>query len=88
MATKKTAAAPMTVYDGTRAIGEIQDCGRKRVRAWLGGGPARKLLGTYPDRTTAMRAVSAADKADALRRLDDPHPPFVTGLPAHFLRRG
>jgi hypothetical protein len=45
------APPPMTVYDGTRPLGEIEDHKRNDVRAWLG---------TYPDRKSAIRAVSAA----------------------------
>ena len=54
------APALMTVYDDTRPLGEIEDHGRNDVRSWLGVGDDRLLLGTYPDRKSAMRAVSAA----------------------------
>lgn len=67
----------MVVYDGTRAIGEIEDHGRDDVRAWVGTGKSRRRLGAYPDRKSAMRAVSAA--AEARRRPCDPAPP--SGLP-------
>jgi hypothetical protein len=56
--------SPLTVYDGTRALGEIEDHFREGVRAFLGTGDERKPLGTYPDRKAAMRAVSAAVKVE------------------------
>jgi hypothetical protein len=57
--------SPMTVYDGAKALGEIEDHGREGVRAFLGTGEEeRKPLGTtYPDRKVAMRAVSDAARA-------------------------
>jgi hypothetical protein len=54
----------MAVYDGTHQLGEIEDHLREGVRAYLGVGRERKSLGTYPDRKSAMRAVSAAAKVD------------------------
>jgi hypothetical protein len=54
----------MTVYDGPRALGEIEDHLREGVHAYLGIGRGRKPLSTYADRRPAMRAVSQAAKAD------------------------
>lgn len=71
--------APMIVYWGTCAEGELEDHGPGDVRAWIGTGPSRKALGAYPDRRSAMRAVSSA--AEARRRLADPAPPYASGLP-------
>jgi hypothetical protein len=62
---KNTEKAPaiMTVYDGIRLLGEIEDHSREGIHAFLGTGADRVPLGTYPDRKTAMRTVSAAAKA-------------------------
>jgi hypothetical protein len=58
----------MTVYDGMRGLGEIEDHGRNDIRAWVGIGDERRAIGAYPDRKAAMRAVSqAADAAEAAR---------------------
>lgn len=54
---------PLTVYDGTCALGEIEDHGPHDIRAWLGIGDDRTALGAYPDRKAAMRAVSEAARA-------------------------
>jgi hypothetical protein len=54
----------MTVYDGTRALGEIEDHLHEGVRANLGIGRGREPLGIYVDRRSPMRAVSQAAKAD------------------------
>jgi hypothetical protein len=84
------APALLAVYDGTRALGEIEDHGRGDVRAWLGIGDGRVPLGTYPDRRAAIRGISeAAQKkgtAEALAKLAEPIG-FASGLPSHFLRR-
>ena len=63
MAEGSPVPTPMSVYDGTRPLGEIEDWGRNDIRAWLGTGDERVMLGAYPDRRTAMRAVGAAAKA-------------------------
>jgi hypothetical protein len=57
----------MAVYDGTSMLGEIEDHATEGVRAYLGAGRGRRSLGTYPDRKTAMRAVSQAAGADEAR---------------------
>jgi hypothetical protein len=54
---------PMTVYNGSRAEGEIEGHGRGDIRAWIGVGEDRVPIGTFPDRKSAMRAVSKAVKA-------------------------
>jgi hypothetical protein len=69
------APAVMSVYDGTTSLGEIEDHGPGDVRAFVGIGDERKPIGAYPDRRTAMRAVSEARK-----RLMEPAP-FRSGLP-------
>lgn len=92
----RPAPAAMVVYYGMRALGEIEDHGSGDVRAWVGTGSDRVALGTYPDRRTAMRAVSAADRGErtvppadlaaktvtekAFERLNGPVG-FVSGLP-------
>jgi hypothetical protein len=53
---------PLIVYSGTRPLGEIEDHAREGVCAFLGTGKKRQPLGVFPDRKTAMRAVSAAAK--------------------------
>jgi hypothetical protein len=72
------APTPMTVYDSTRVLGEIEDHGRGDVRAFRLTESGRVAIGTFPDRRTAMRAVSSA--AEAQRRLTEPAP-FRSGLP-------
>jgi hypothetical protein len=57
------APSPMAVYDGTRALGEIEDYARGDVRAFVGIGDDRVIFGIFPDRRAAMRAVSEAAKA-------------------------
>lgn len=52
--------AVMTVYRGRVAEGEIEDHGRRDVRAFLGVGDERTPLGTFPTRRDAMQAVSSA----------------------------
>jgi hypothetical protein len=78
----------LAVYDGTRALGEIEDYGHGDVRAWVGVGDERKAIGTYPDRKAAMRGISEAVQkkgtAEALAKLAEPVG-FVSGLPSHFL---
>jgi hypothetical protein len=55
-----TTPAPMGVYQGQRRIGEIIDDGRSAgVRGYLCT-PARVLIGRYPDRKSALVAVSNA----------------------------
>jgi hypothetical protein len=58
----------MTVYDGNRALGEIEDHLREGVRANLSVGRSRKPLGTHADRRSAMPAVSQTAKADQASR--------------------
>lgn len=58
--TAHTAPAILGVYWGTRLEGELEDHGPGEVRAFVGTGPDRKPLGSYPDRRSAMRAVSQA----------------------------
>jgi hypothetical protein len=53
----------MTVYFGHISEGELEDHGPGDVRAWVGIGEDRVAIGVYPDRKTAMRAVSEASKA-------------------------
>jgi hypothetical protein len=49
---------PMVVYDGRSSIGEIEDHGRRHVLAFELTPSGRVHIGTFPDRRTAMRAVS------------------------------
>jgi hypothetical protein len=48
-------------------IGEIEDHARESVRAYLGTSEDRQPLGTYPDRKSAIRAVSQAARAGEAR---------------------
>lgn len=70
--------SPMVVYDGTLALGEIEDYGPNDIRAYIGIGDERKAIGTYATRRDAMRAVSSA--AATQRRLTEPVP-WASGLP-------
>jgi hypothetical protein len=59
--------APMTVYDGRTAIGEIEDHGPRRIIAFDLTPTGRVSLGQFPDRRSAIRAVSVL------------HPPVLIG---------
>jgi hypothetical protein len=48
---------PMTIYDGTLPIGEIEDHGPRKILAFDLIAGERVALGTFPDRRSAMRAV-------------------------------
>jgi hypothetical protein len=72
-----SAPSPMVVYRGHEAEGEIEDHGRRDIRAWVGVGDERKAIGTYPTRRDAMRAVSSTAAA---QRLAEPAP-FKSGVP-------
>jgi hypothetical protein len=48
----------MVVYDGRNPIGEIEDHGPRRVVAFELTPTGRAPIGTFPDRRTAMKAVS------------------------------
>jgi hypothetical protein len=48
---------PMGMYDGTLRIGEIIDHGKGCV---IASDAAGKPIGRFPDRKSAMKAVSAA----------------------------
>jgi hypothetical protein len=81
----------LAVCDGTTALGAI--IWNERTRLALAWTASRKFVGRFGSYQAAARAISrtavtARQEAEARRRLDDPNPPFVTGLPAHFLRRG
>jgi hypothetical protein len=50
--------AVMVVYDGQRAIGEIEDHGPRNILAFDLSPTGRVALGQFPDRRAAIRAVS------------------------------
>jgi hypothetical protein len=76
----------MRVYEGTVAVGEIEDWGRGDVRAFNLTPSGRVAIGTFADRRLAMRAVGRTDEAKktatqgALQKLAQPMG-FVSGLP-------
>src|SRR5216684_4801961 len=77
---------------GQRLLGSfIFNEATKQALAW---NARRKFIGRFVGYQAAARAISRAaiterQAEDARRRLNDPNPPFVTGLPSHFLlRRG
>jgi hypothetical protein len=75
MASKRHA---YSVYIGRQLLGRIVlNEGTGLALAW--DHPARHFLGRFEGRKQAETAIMR-------RRLDDPRPPFVTGLPEHFLR--
>jgi hypothetical protein len=49
----------LLVYDGTNHVGQIEDRGRGKVTAFRVGPKRRIKLGTFEDRTAAMRAIAA-----------------------------
>jgi hypothetical protein len=51
--------AVMTVYSGQTAIGEIEDHGSHKILAFDLTSSGRVALGTFDDRRSAIRAVSA-----------------------------
>jgi hypothetical protein len=50
--------APMRVYDGRVALGEIEDHGKGCILAYRLTSAGRILLGRFPYRRAAMQAVS------------------------------
>ena|SRR5579864_7433938 len=82
----------LSVYDGRLRLGDfIWNEATQQALAW---NAARQFVGQFGSYQAASRAigratVTARQAAEARLRLDDPNPPFVTGLPQHFfLRRG
>jgi hypothetical protein len=80
-----------TVYDGRLWLGTL--VWNERTRLALAWNASRRFVGRFGSIKDAARAIGQAAgaerrAAEARRRLGDPHPPFVTGLPSHFLRRG
>jgi hypothetical protein len=79
------------VYDGRVWLGTY--IWNERTQQALAWKASRQFVGRFGSFRAAARAIGRAaiterQVADARRRLDDPNPPFVTGLPEHFLRRG
>jgi len=79
------------VYDGRERLGRF--IFNERTQQALAWDASRRFIGRFGSFKAAARAIGAAavterHAADARRRLNDPSPPFVTGLPEHFLRRG
>jgi hypothetical protein len=79
------------VYDGRRLLGVlILNEATDHALAW---NASRRFLGRFEGHRAAARAIGQAAEIErrslgARRRLDDPHPPFATGLPEHFLGCG
>jgi hypothetical protein len=78
------------VYDGQQMLGRIV-LNEATNQSWAWNA-ARQFLGRFDSYKAASRAISRAavtewQRVEARQRLDDPHPPFATGLPEHFLRR-
>ena len=48
----------LMVYDGAVAIGEIEQIGPRRVVAYRHTATTRVKIGEFPDRVSAMRAIS------------------------------
>src|SRR5579863_9433067 len=80
-----------TVYDGRAWLGTfIWNDATRQALAW---NASRRFVGRFESYLAAARAIGAAAAtenraAEARRRLANPRPPFATGLPEHFLRRG
>jgi hypothetical protein len=53
-----TGPAPMIVYDGRTAIGEIVDAGPGKIKAYALTESGRVPLGSFPTRRQAMRAIA------------------------------
>jgi hypothetical protein len=80
-----------TVYNGRVWLGTF--VWNERTQQALAWNASRRFVGRFGSYKAAARAIGRAaiterQAAEARQRLDDPHPPFVTGLPEHFLRRG
>jgi hypothetical protein len=80
-----------SVYDGRVWLGTF--IWNERTQQALAWNASRQFVGRFGSYNAAARAIGRAavtswQTAEARRRLNDPNPPFVTGLPEHFLRRG
>jgi hypothetical protein len=81
-----------SVYDGRVWLGTF--IWNERTQQALAWNASRRFVGRFGSykaaaRTIGRAAIAERQAADARRRLNDPKPPFVTGLPSHFLlRRG
>jgi hypothetical protein len=80
-----------SVYDGRVLLGTF--VWNERTQQALAWNAARRFVGRFGSFKAAARAIGRAaiterQAAEARRRLADPHPPFATGLPEHFLGRG
>ena len=79
------------VYDGQQLLGRfIFNETTNKAWAW---NASREFIGRFDGYKGASRAISQAavtewQRVEARQRLHDPHPPFATGLPEHFLRSG
>src|SRR5215468_9376866 len=80
---------PYAVYAGQQLLGRfILNEATKQALAW---NASRKFLGRFDGYKAASMAISRAavterQRAEALRRLHDPHPPLASGLSERFLR--
>jgi hypothetical protein len=78
------------VYYGQRLLGHfIVNEATNQALAW---NASRQFLGRFDGYKAASRAINRAavterQRAEARRRLDDPNPPFASGLPEHFRGR-
>ncbi len=80
----------LSVYDGRLWLGDFGwNEKAQQARAW---DTSRRFIGEFGSYRAAAGAIgrhAAAEQqeAEARHRLDDRSPPFVSGLPEHFLRR-
>jgi hypothetical protein len=79
------------VYNGREWLGTFVF--NERTQQALAWDASRQFVGRFGSYRTAALAIgrtalTARQMAEARRRLDDPNPPFATGLPSHFLRCG
>jgi hypothetical protein len=82
---------PLQVYDGQKLIGELKDYGRGNVDAFGVDQGRRVKIGTFQNRTDAMRAISRHVEfgcLDAARKQVLGPVAYTTGLPEHFLTAG
>jgi hypothetical protein len=89
--TQAGARRTYTVYNGRVLLGTF--VWNERTQEALAWNASRRFVGRFGSYQAAAQAigraaVTAPQTAEARRRLDDPHPPFVTGLSEQFLGRG
>jgi hypothetical protein len=63
MSSDRTSKHVLSVYYGTRLVGELEDHGGGDVRAFHLTESGRVAIGTFPDRRLAMRALPPIGKS-------------------------